>query len=60
MARKRAVNGAGMQPRLRPDGRWEARFQVGIDPGTGKAIMKSIYAKTALSNPKGHPFEWVI
>lgn len=32
MARKRAPNGSGLQPRLRPDGRWEARFMYGIDP----------------------------
>lgn len=25
---------------------WEARFVVGVDPGTGKDIRKSVYAKT--------------
>lgn len=48
MARKsntRAAQGAG-SIRQRPDGRWEARFVVGIDPATGAAIRKSIYAKT--------------
>lgn len=47
MARKRAVNGSGLQPRLRKDGRWECRYQTGINPGTGKAIYKSAYGRTA-------------
>lgn len=47
MARKRAANGSGLQPRLRSDGRWEARYQIGIDPATGKAIKRSIYANTS-------------
>ena len=47
MPRKRAVNGSGMQPRKRDDGRWECRIKIGIDPGTGKAIKKSVYGKTA-------------
>lgn len=47
MSRKRAVNGSGLQPRKRSDGRWECRIRTGIDPGTGKAIVKSIYGKTA-------------
>jgi len=29
-----------------PDGRWEARYTLGIDPGTGKQIQKSVYGKT--------------
>lgn len=48
MARKsntRAAQGAG-SIRQRTDGSWEARFVVGHDPGTGKAIRKSVYAKT--------------
>lgn len=48
MARKsntRAAQGAG-SIRQRPDGTWEARFVAGHDPGTGKAIRKSVYAKT--------------
>ena len=48
MARKsntRAAQGAGMI-RQRPDGRWEARYTVGRNPGTGKQIQKSIYGKT--------------
>lgn len=44
MANKRA-NGEG-NIRKRPDGTWEARFYVGRDPGTGKAIRKSVYGKT--------------
>ena len=47
MARKRAVNGAGTQPRKRKDGRWEGRVIIGINPGTGKPISKSVYADTA-------------
>ena len=31
--------------RQRPDGRWEARYTLGIDPGTGKQIQKSVYAR---------------
>lgn len=48
MSRKsntRAAAGAG-SIRQRPDGTWEARFVVGHDPGTGKPIRKSVYAKT--------------
>lgn len=47
MARGRAANGSGLQPRLRADGRWEARYQVGTDPTTGKAIKRSVYAATS-------------
>ena len=47
MARGRAVNGSGMQPRQRKDGLWECRYTVGIDPGSGKTIRKSVYGKTA-------------
>ena len=32
--------------RQRADGTWEARFVVGHDPGTGKPVRKSVYAKT--------------
>ena len=32
--------------RKRPDGRWEARYTLGIDPKTGKQIQKSVYGKT--------------
>ena len=43
--RKRRANGEG-SIRQRKDGVWEARFITGIDPGTGKEIRKSVYAKT--------------
>ena len=43
-ANKRS-NGDG-SIRQRKDGTWEARFTVGIHPGTGKPIRKSIYGKT--------------
>ena len=29
--------------RQRPDGRWEARYTVGRDPGTGKQVQRSVY-----------------
>lgn len=48
MARKsntRAAQGAG-SIRQRPNGSWEGRYTVGKDPGTGKAIRKSVYGKT--------------
>ncbi len=32
--------------RQRPDGRWEARYTVGRDPGTGKQIQRSVYGQT--------------
>ena len=47
MARGRAANGSGMQPRQRKDGLWEVRYSAGIDPGNGKPIRKSLYGKTA-------------
>lgn len=43
-AKKRA-NGDGTI-RQRKNGTWEARFTVGINPGNGKPIRKSIYGKT--------------
>lgn len=43
--KKRNARGAGTI-RQRKDGRWEARFVVGVDPGTGKDIRRSIYAPT--------------
>lgn len=46
MPRSKAANGAGIQPREKKDGRWEARYRVGIDPGTGKTIFRSVYGKT--------------
>ena len=39
------ARGAG-SIRQRPDGRWEARYSAGFDPGTGKQIQRSIYGKT--------------
>lgn len=44
MAKKRA-NGEG-SIRRKPNGRWEGRYTQGIDPNTGKAIQKSVSAKT--------------
>ena len=32
--------------RKRSDGRWEARYTLGIDPKAGKQIQKSVYGKT--------------
>jgi integrase len=32
--------------RQRKDGRWEARYTTGRDPGTGKQIQKSVYGNT--------------
>jgi len=43
--KKRGARGAGTI-RQRKDGRWEARFITGVDPGTGKDIRKSVYAAT--------------
>lgn len=43
-ANKRA-NGDG-SIRQRKDGTWEGRYTVGINPGNGKPIRKSIYGKT--------------
>lgn len=45
MSKKRNAQGAGTI-RQRPDGRWEARYTVGRDGGTGKQIQKSVYGKT--------------
>ena len=39
------ANGAGTIHK-RADGRWEARYTVGINPSTGKALRKSVYGKT--------------
>ena len=43
--KKRRARGEG-SIRQRKDGTWEARFVAGVDPGTGKDIRKSVYAKT--------------
>ena len=42
---KRSAQGGGTM-RKRADGIWEGRYTVGRDPGTGKQIQKSVYAKT--------------
>ena len=44
MAKKRA-NGEG-SIRRKPNGRWEGRYTLGIDPATGRAIQKSVSART--------------
>lgn len=44
MAKKRA-NGEG-SIRRKPNGRWEGRYTQGIDPSTGRAIQKSVSART--------------
>lgn len=43
--KKRRARGEG-NIRQRKDGTWEARFVTGVDPGTGKDIRKSVYART--------------
>ena len=45
MPRKRNSNGGG-SIRQRPDGRWEARYSAGRDPGTGKPLRFSVYGDT--------------
>ena len=32
--------------RQRKDGRWEARYTLGVHPGSGKQVQKSVYGKT--------------
>lgn len=44
MAKKAAKGGGTI--RQRPDGRWEARYTTGRDPGTGKQVQRSIYGST--------------
>ena len=47
MPRKSTRNAQGSGTiRQRPDGRWEARFTIGRDPGTGRQIQRSVYAET--------------
>lgn len=41
----RAAQGSG-NIRKRSDGRWEARYTVGRDPGTGKQVRRSVYGAT--------------
>lgn len=42
---KRRANGEG-SIRKRADGRWEARYTVGVDYSTGKSISKSVFGKS--------------
>lgn len=42
---KKAPSGAG-SIRQRVDGRWEGRYSIGFNPGTGRQIQKSVYGKT--------------
>ena len=42
---ERRAHGSGTI-RQRPDGKWEARYIEGKDPGTGKQIRRSIYGAT--------------
>ena len=47
MPRKSTRNAQGGGTiRQRPDGRWEARFTVGRDPGSGKQVQRSVYGST--------------
>lgn len=46
MAKARKGARGGGTIRQRPDGRWEARFTVGRDPGTGKQVQRSVYGST--------------
>ena len=41
----KGANNAG-SIRQRPDGRWEGRVTVGMNPGTGKPVRKSVYGAT--------------
>lgn len=41
----RGAQGAG-SIRKRSDGRWEARYTLGRDPGTGKQVRRSVYGAT--------------
>ena len=45
---KNGTKGAqgGGNIRYRSDGRWEARYTAGNDPGSGKQIQKSVYGRT--------------
>lgn len=46
MARGRAANGSGMQPRQRKDKLWEVRYTAGIG-ADGRPVRRSIYGKTS-------------
>ena len=45
MTKRKAANGSG-SIKKRADGRYEGRYVVGYDPGTGEVIRRSVYAKT--------------
>lgn len=45
MSTTRNAQGSGTI-RQRPDGRWEARYTVGRNPGTGKQMQRSVYGNT--------------
>lgn len=45
MTKRKAANGSGTIIK-RKDGRYEGRYVVGNDPGTGKLIRRSVYAPT--------------
>ena len=32
--------------RQRPDGRWTARYTLGMDPGTGNQLQNSVHGKS--------------
>lgn len=46
MARGRAANGSGLQPRKRADGRWEVRYSTGLG-ANGRPVRRSLYGKTS-------------
>lgn len=47
MLRKSTRNAKGSGTiRKRTDGRWEAMYTIGTDPGTGKQVRRSVYGKT--------------
>ncbi|HHU03003.1 MAG: hypothetical protein ACOX54_01060 [Christensenellales bacterium] len=45
--KKKTRNPQGMGSiRQRPNGTWEGRYTLGVDPATGKQLQRSIYGKT--------------
>jgi len=46
MARTKNTRSAAGSIRQRPDGKWEGRYTVGTDSGTGKPVRKSVYGDT--------------
>ena len=51
--KKKRANGEG-SIRRKPSGTWEGRYTQGIDPVTGKAIQKSVSAKTQMEQATGN------